>query len=152
MSLKSLEIDYEILERPETQDEIEKVRRASGEWSGALGMINYFFFILFDLFSFLIACAIALSVNPLLIIFLIVLSLLKMVFEKIDKKKEKKEFYDKTPSIWRKISYVNNIATNFSIGKDVRVYNMEEFIEEERQKSTGDFLKLLKKNNFRSDF
>lgn len=152
MSLKSLEIDYEILERPETQDEMEKVRRANGEWSGPLGMINYFFFILSNLFSFLIACAIALSVNPLLIIILVVLAILKMVFENIHKKKQKKEFYDKNPPIWRKISYVNNIATNFSIGKDVRVYNMEEFIEEERQKATKDFLKLLKKDNARTNF
>lgn len=152
MSLKSLEIDYEVLERPETQDEMEKVRRASGEWNGVLGLINYFFNILSNLFSFLIACAIALSVNPLLIIILVVLAILKMVFENIHKKKQKKEFYDKNPPIWRKISYVNNIATNFSIGKDVRVYNMDEFIEEERQKATKDFLKLLKKDNDRTNF
>ncbi len=45
----------------------------------------------------------------------------------------KTEFSDKTPAIWRRISYVNNIATNFGIGKDVRVYRMDQFIEEERK-------------------
>lgn len=151
-SVRTLDIDYEVLERPETQDEIEKVARATGEWNGPLGLINRAFYIMSSILSFLIACAIVVSVNPLLIILISVLALVKMFFENTDKKKMKTEFSDKTPAIWRRISYVNNIATNFGIGKDVRVYRMDQFIEEERKKSTNAFLDLLKKSNRKSNF
>lgn len=145
-SKKTLEIDYEILERPETQDEIEKVNRSNGQYSGIQGLFersaNSISFIL----SFLIACAIILQVNIWLIFIIVTLSILKFVFESKSEKYQKAEFQDKTPAIWRKISYVNNIAGNFAIGKDLRVYHMNEFIEEERQKSTNEFLDLLKKS------
>ena len=99
-SVRTLDIDYEVLERPETQDEIEKVARATGEWNGPLGLINRAFYIMSSILSFLIACAIVVSVNPLLIILISVLALVKMFFENTDKKKMKTEFSDKTPAIW----------------------------------------------------
>lgn len=151
-SKKTLEIDYEILERPETQDEIEKVNRSNGQFNGVQGLFessaNSISFIL----SFLIACSIILQVNIWLIVIILSLSILKFVFESKSQKLSKTKFQDKTPPIWRKINYVNNIAGNFAIGKDLRVYHMNEFIEEERQKATNEFLTLFKKSQERTIF
>lgn len=146
-ALKTLEIDYEVLERPETQDEIEKVNRATGEWSGPLGLVNRFFIVLESVIYFFVASAIILSVNYLLIILIVLLAIVKMLLENADKKNMKIDYTDKIPPIQRRINYVNNIATNFGIGKDVRVYRMDKFIEAERKKATDENLELLKKRN-----
>ena len=145
-SKKTLEIDYEFLERPETQDEIEKVNRSNGQFSGVQGLFENSANSISAILSFLIACTIILQVNIWLIVIILSLSILKFVFESKSQKYSKTEFQDKTPPIWRKINYVNNTSGNFAIGKDLRVYRMNEFIEEERLKATDDFLRLFKKS------
>lgn len=143
---KTLEIDYEILERPETQDEIEKVNRSNGQYNGVQGLFESSANSISYIISFLIACTIILQVNIWLIVIILSLSILKFVFESKSQKYSKTEFQDKTPPIWRKINYVNNTSGNFAIGKDLRVYRMNEFIEEERLKATDEFLRLFKKS------
>lgn len=143
-SKKSLEIDYEILERPDTQDEIEKVNRTNGQWNGVQGLFERTANSISSLLTFIIACSIISQVNILLIFIIVVLAILKFFLENKNQKLEKTKFHDKTAPIWRRISYVNNISTNLSIGKDLRIYNMNEFIEEERLKATDNFLDLLK--------
>ena len=149
---KTLEMDYQLLERPETQDRIEKINRASGSWSGVQGLFERSTYSLSSFISFIVACGIVLSVNIWLIIIVVLLAIFKMFLENANQKKEKTEFQDKTPPIWRRISYVNSISNNFAIGKDLRIYKMNEFIEEERLKATNDFLEVLKKAKKRNLF
>ena len=149
---KTLEMDYQLLERPETQDRIEKINRASGSWSGVQGLFERSTYSLSSFISFIVACGIVLSVNIWLIIIVVLLAVFKMFLENANQKKEKTEFQDKTPPIWRRISYVNSISNNFAIGKDLRIYKMNEFIEEERLKATNDFLEVLKKAKKRNLF
>lgn len=152
VSKKSLEIDYEILERPETQDEIEKVNRSNGQWNGVQGLFERSANVISSILTFIIACSIISQVNILLIFVIVILALLKFILENKNQKLEKTKFHDRTAPIWRRISYVNNISTNLSIGKDLRIYNMNDFIEEERLKATDDFLLLLKNAKKRSLF
>lgn len=149
---KTLEMDYQLLERPETLDRIEKINRASGSWSGVQGLFERSTYSLSSFISFVVACGIVLSVNIWLIIIVVLLAVFKMFLENANQKKEKTEFQDKTPPIWRRISYVNSISNNFAIGKDLRIYKMNEFIEEERFKATNDFLEVLKKAKKRNLF
>lgn len=151
-AMKTLEMDYELLERPETQDQIEKINRTGGNWSGVQGLFERSTYSLSSFLSFIVACGIVLSVNVWLILIVVMLAIFKMILENTNQKKEKTEFQDKTPPIWRKISYVNNIVGNFGIGKDLRIYKMNEFIEEERVKATNEFLDVLKKAKKRNVF
>lgn len=43
-TLRTLDMDYEILERPETQDLLEKTLRSLGGHSGIMGLLQRFFF------------------------------------------------------------------------------------------------------------
>ncbi|MDD4077197.1 MAG: ABC transporter ATP-binding protein [Bacilli bacterium] len=145
-SIRTLDMDYELLERPETQDTLEKASRYLNNWSGLLGLVNNGFFSIQYIISFIIALSIILTVNGWLVLIVLSLSVFKIIFENKNQKKEKTEFHDKTPPIWRRINYVNNISTNLSIGKDLRIYEMNKFVEEERKRATADFLALFKKN------
>ena len=144
--LSTLKTDYQKFERPESQDQVEKASRALNSYSGLVGMVCQTFFAISSVVSFAIACTIVTLVNPLLIILIIVLAVLKFLLQTWASKHEKTKFTDLTPPIWRRINYTDNISRNLSIGKDLRVYNMDKFIERERAVSTKKFLSLYKKN------
>ncbi|MDD2259223.1 MAG: ABC transporter ATP-binding protein [Bacilli bacterium] len=145
-SIRTLEMDYELLERPETQDAAEKATRRINAWNGVMGLVNNGFMLIEHFLMFIIASAIVISVNWLLIIAILVLALFKVLFENKNQKREKHEFYDKTPPMWRRIGYTNNIASTLTIGKDLRIYAMDEFISQERNDATGEYLKIAIKN------
>lgn len=147
MSIRTLEMDYEILERPETQDAAEKASRYLGNWSGAMGLVNRGFYFLQYLLSFLIASTIIFTVNWLLIFVICFLSIFKIVAENKNQKREKRELTDKTPPIWRRINYATTIASNLTIGKDLRVYAMDDFINQERNLATNEYIDIYNKNS-----
>ena len=145
-SLRTLEMDYELLERPETQDASEKASQNIGNWRGPLGIINRGFNSLQYVISFLIASTIVLLVNHWLIIAIFILAIFKAFLENNNQRREKAEFYDQTPPLWRKINYTYSITTNMTIGKDLRVYNMDKAISEVREDSVNEFKNLANKN------
>lgn len=145
--LNTLKTDYEKFERPENQDSYEKASRALGSYNGMIGMVCTTFYAISSILSFIIACTIVTLVNPILIILICILAVLKFLLQTYASKKEKKEFRNLTPAIWRRINYTDNISRNLSIGKDLRVYNMDRFIMKERENSINEYLKLYKKNN-----
>ena len=145
-SIRTLEMDYEILERPETQDAAEKAAQTSGSYRGVMGLVNNGFMLLQYFLGFLIASAIVITVNWLLIIAVCVLAVFKVIVENKNQKRQKRELYDKTPPIWRRISYTNAIGSNLTIGKDLRIYAMDDFINQERKSATSDYINLYSKN------
>lgn len=154
VTVRSLDMDYELLERPETQDAQEKAYRNLHSWGGVFGTVNHGFSFLNGLLTFFIACGIIISMNWMLIIAICALAIFKMLIENRNRTREKTEFYDQTPAVWRRISYANSIAANLDIGKDLRIYKMNEFINIEHKKATDDMLRLNWKNkvrNFKAD-
>jgi ATP-binding cassette subfamily C protein len=149
-SIRTLDMDYELLERPETEDAAEKASRRLNAWNGVMGLVNNSFMLIENFLMFLIASAIVVSVNWLLIIAIGVLAVFKIVFENKNQKRQKLELHDVTPPIWRRINYTNSIATNLSIGKDLRIYNMDAFISKERNAATGEYLKLYSKSSIKN--
>ena len=141
--LNTLKTDYEKFERPENQDSYEKASRALGSYNGMIGMVCTTFYAISSILSFIIACTIVTLVNPILIILICILAVLKFLLQTYASKKEKKEFRNLTPAIWRRINYTDNISRNLSIGKDLRVYNMDRFIMKERENSINEYLKLI---------
>lgn len=146
LCLETLEIDYELLERPEIQDALEKATRHLHSYGGIMGLLNYGFWSIQYMLSLIIACSIVVSVNGWLILIILTLAVFKAWIENYNQRKEKEEFQDKTPPIWRKINYTDNISKNLTIGKDLRIYEMNKFIEKERTDAISDYTKIYKKN------
>lgn len=145
-TLETLEMDYEKLEQTTAQEEYEKARQALNGYSGLMGMIIKGFSFLNALLTLLLGCAIIFSVNVYLVIIILVLSLIKLFLRKYGQRKAK-EIRDERVIYNRKNNYVNNISLNLSLGKDLRIYNMDKFINEERKSVTGKILENFKKEN-----
>lgn len=108
---KILGLDYQTLERPETQDLIEKAKNALGSnWEGYEGMYNYMKNLLINLTSSLIACSIIFTAHFSLIIIIITMVIVKYILKNSVYTKDKKEFWDKLAPFRRKLNYVNNIS------------------------------------------
>lgn len=149
--LNSLKTDYEKFEQPESQDVFEKGSRALGTRSGFIGLYTNMFTTISKVITFIIGCGIILRVSIWLIVIIVILAIIKLLLTSYNTKKEKTNFHDKTPGIWRKISYTNNISKNLTIGKDLRIYEMDKFIDMERQKTIDEYMKLYKKEEIRSN-
>lgn len=149
--LNSLKTDYEKFEQPESQDAFEKGSRALGTRSGFIGLYTNMFTTISKVITFIIGCGIIIRVSIWLIVIIVILAIIKLLLTSYNTKKEKTNFHDKTPGIWRKISYTNNISKNLTIGKDLRIYEMDKFIDMERQKTIDEYMKLYKKEEIRSN-
>mgnify|MGYP003288725537 CR=1 FL=1 len=147
--LVSLKTDYQKFELPEAQDAFEKGSRALGSYSGMIGLYSNMITTISQVFIFLIGCAIIFRVSIWLIVITIALAILKLILSDYNTKKAKTNFYDKTPGLWRKINYTDNISRNLGIGKDLRIYEMDKFIDQERQNTIDEFMKLYKKEEIR---
>lgn len=150
--LESLKTDYEKFELPESQDAFEKGSRALGVRSGFIGLYTNMFTTISKVITFIIGCGIILRVSFWLIGIIVLLAILKLFLMSYNTKKEKSNFHDKTPGLWRKINYTDNISKNLSIGKDLRIYEMDKFIDMERQKTIDEYMRLYKKEEIRSNF
>jgi len=147
--IKSLDTDYEKFERAEAQDAFEKASRALNNYNGITGLVSNVVRSLSYLLTFFIACSIVFSVSIWLIIAIIALAILKLFLENYKQVSTKKYFYDKTPPLWRKINYTDNISRNLTIGKDLRIYEMNKFIDNERQAAIDEYLDYNKSNEKR---
>lgn len=143
-NMASLKTDYEKFELPEAQDAFEKGMRALRVGCGVLGLTNNMFITISKVITFIIGCGLIFQINYLLIIIILVLSVFKLLLKSYNTKINKKNFYDKTPIVWRKISYTDNISRNLTIGKDLRIYEMDKFINAERDKAVSSYLKMYR--------
>ncbi len=141
----SLSVDYEKLEDPDMQDALEKAGKAVS-YGLIFDLVNCTFNVLSSFIVIIIASSIIMYVNIWLVGLIIVLSVLKLLLENYDRKKEKTDFLNKIPGVWRKITYANSISRNLSIGKDLRIYEMNKFIEKERKIAVDEYLKCKKKD------
>lgn len=152
---KILQWDYQTLEKPETQNMIEKAKNALGtNWEGYEGMYNYMKNVLINFISSILACSIILTAHFSLLLIIITVVIVKYALKNHVYTKDKKEFWDQLTPFRRKLNYVNNISSNFSISKDLRLYHMQSFIEKEEAIAQEDVHQLLKqseKRRFRLD-
>lgn len=148
-SLDTLNIDYELFEREDLQNMYVQAKKGISR-QGLFGIVSNGYMIIQNLVTIILASSIIFYVSPFLIIAVFICSLLKYLLQSYREKMKKKDFYDNIPLLDRKISYCDNISKNLMIGKDIRIFNMNKFIEKEREKTTSEYL-LLKKNYLKKD-
>ena len=151
LSLKTLEMDYEKLEQKQAQDELDKARRALNANNGFMGIVTKGFRFLENLFHFIIGSGIILTVNIYLVLIIVLLSIFKLLLN-TKQSKDDKEIRDQYTTLWRKNTYTNNISQNLGLGKDLRVYEMNKFINEERETVNETLLGSLRKQRKRNLF
>lgn len=143
-SLKSLVVDYEKYELADVQNLFERGRRAYSYNGAILTNIRSFFGIIKNIIIFVGTTTIISFVNPWIIPAVILLAIVTGLFNKQRIKIDKK-YNDNKIIFQRKINYANNVSKNLGIMKDKKVYEMNKFVDKERNKVIDDYLTVYKK-------
>ncbi len=131
---KTLDMDYEALETPEMLDRLQKAKRATaGDWQGVQGMMTYMQVLFTQIISIIIAIIIMTSFDPLIILVIAVLSYIQFLYFEHIRKKDKKEMWDAMMPHWRKLEYMENVTTDFSYAKDIRLFGMRKFLAQKQK-------------------
>ncbi len=131
---KTLDMDYEALETPEMLDRLQKAKRATaGDWQGVQGMMTYMQVLFTQIISIIIAIIIMTSFDPLIIFVIAVLSYIQFLYFEHIRKKDKKEMWDAMMPHWRKLEYMENVTTDFSYAKDIRLFGMRKFLAKKQK-------------------
>lgn len=127
--LKALKLNYQKLEDPNTLDLMQKALNASSDnTNGVEGIMHYFFSELVCFISLLTAIGILAFFNAWIILFVIVLGTIQFLVMDYTAKKDKKETWDFLSPYWRKINYLEQSTQDFSYAKDIRLYNMKDWL------------------------
>lgn len=132
---KTLSMEYETLETPEMLDRLQKAKRATnGDWQGVQGMMTYMQTMMTYVVSVVVSTVIMASFNPWIILVVGVLSVIQFLFFDYIRKKDKKEMWDAMMPHWRKLEYMENVTTDFSYAKDIRLFGMRNFLSKRQKK------------------
>jgi len=125
---KVMDMDYKNLEDPETLNVVQASLRAiNNNTTGIEGILNQLFNILGLFLSFLGYISIVLTLNPIILFYLLV----SVLFTYILTLKAKKYEYSvrkEVSSLERKADYFIDIMSNFAYGKEIRLYNISDWI------------------------
>lgn len=132
---KTLSMEYETLETPEMLDRLQKAKRAtSGDWQGVQGMMTYMQTMMTYVVSVIVSTVIMASFNPWIILVVGILSVIQFLFFDYIRRKDKKEMWDAMMPHWRKLEYMENVTTDFSYAKDIRLFGMRNFLSKRQKK------------------
>lgn len=126
---KNYATDYANMENPEFLDFMQRARRSTQWDSGFKGVYQRIYSLLSQFLLVIISATAIVILNPLVAIIVCVLSFMTYkVFNRtviVDKKKHQ----DFLAPVYRKLNYMNRLTRNFDFAKDIRLFNMGDWIE-----------------------
>ncbi|WP_054741504.1 ABC transporter ATP-binding protein [Cellulosilyticum ruminicola] len=142
---KTLKMDYQLLENPKALDCYYKAMHAvDGEARGIEGMIRSSVGIATLIVQSIVAIVILSTLNPILMLMMCLIILLQFIPVDWAKQKDKKEVWDRLPPEWRKQHALRVMATDFEYGKDIRLYNMANWIHGKQVEIDNNILQAMK--------
>lgn len=145
ISEKVMSLDFEMVEDPEILDLKERALFPVHNQGVFQRVIGQAMTLVSQVITMIGLIAILTTLNPLLIIFLFVMAAITTL---INKKTQKVmyDFYQLLIPVNRKFGYYANVTTDFSYGKDIRLYEMDKLlidrIEQYNETSLSVFTKL----------
>lgn len=128
---KTLTMDYQKLENPNVLNGYYRAMNAvNDENKGIEGMIHSFLKLGILFLQALVAAIILSTLNPLLVLIMFGIVLLQFLPIDRTKKKDKKEVWDALSPYFRKLHYFNTMTKDFEYAKDIRIYQMADWIYE----------------------
>lgn len=124
-----LAMEYEKLERPETLSDFEKNKKNLNDSTKSIqGMMKTYLKVGTGLLQIVFASFIISTLNPLIIVIVLVFAILQFLSSDYTKKKDKGTVWDQLPPLWRKIFNYNYWSNSFQYAKDIRIYNMSKWL------------------------
>ena len=142
---KVLDMDYEMLENPDIQNLSERANRVvSTSPSPVLSLHTIIASFAVNISAFLIFGGILSMLNPLMVIILIMTSYANYFPQKYMRNYEHRERLQRE-AVNRKFYYLENMSSDFSYAKDMRIYNLGEHVKSLFFKILKEYTKLTKK-------
>lgn len=122
-------IRYENLENPDVLDMYYKSQKACDGNANGVGGVMYDILNLCET-ALVVAVGVVIlgTFNPFVMVLLAIVAVLRFVIDNGGNKYSKKKVWDPLASFWRKQYYMNRISTDFSFAKDVRMFNLRDFL------------------------
>lgn len=146
---KTLRMNYQTLENPKMLDCLQKANSAtSSNSNGVEGMMHNFVTISQRILSFVFASAILSTLNIFLILIIVVVSLLQFYFFNKAVEYDKKKTWDELAPVNRKGNYLQQVGTDFSFAKEIRINQMKNWLLQKYQEVLDQILhKRVKSRN-----
>lgn len=151
---KAMEMDYKHTEDPDVLNAIRIAwRTVSNPHRGIGGILQKIFTILGSLAGFLGYIAIILTLNPLILLYLVV-NVIIIYFINLKVNEYEKSQEGKRTEYFRKSVYVSSTMSDFQYGKDIRVYSMKDLLLRKKEyfdKIRTDISEDIESKRYRSD-
>lgn len=135
---KVLKMEYETLETPDMLDRLQKAKRATaGNNVGVHGLMLDMHTMIVQLSCVITAVSIISTLNPWIVALILVLSVIQFEIFDYWRLKDKAVMWDAMAGNWRKLEYMETVATDFSYAKDIRLYGMRKWLGS-KQKEVND--------------
>lgn len=126
---KTMNMEYESLEDPDMLDRLQKAKRAAeGEWMGIGALMTNMWSTAVQLVAVLTAVGIIFTLNGWLVLIIFVLSFIQFEYFDYIRIKDKEVMWDAMAPHWRKMHYMQDVSTDFSYAKDIRLYGMKKWL------------------------
>ena len=144
---KSFTTDFKNMENPDFLDLIERSKHAMYNYQGISGYCRRGSNILSNIVLVVIAGAAIAVINPLIILVLVFISY--FIYKILDSTMEwtKVNFRDAMSSNFRKNYYFSSTARDFKYAKDIRLFKMQDFIEQTWKDINTVYYAACKKNH-----
>ena len=162
---KCFTMDYENMETPIVLDYMEKAKKSTHEevqmlgggaipsadenTVGIMGLYRNFSVLLMNLFSLFFSGVLIVFVNPYIVITMFLLALCS--FKALDqaKKEDAEKFWNVIADKWRRIGYLRTVTKDFGYAKDIRVYNLMEWLNKKQKDVNRQTHEMYKVHYFR---
>lgn len=152
LNRKTMTVNFEHLENPDVMDAFRKAQNSSGgNEQGVEGMMRTGVECMSKLAVSLVGFIIMGTLHPLILVVLCVTA--ACCFVKSDKVNEytKKTVWDVLAPWWRKNDYMLNVSTEFKAAKDIRMFNLSDWLLE-KMKVLNEYRYNMQKKNERNWF
>lgn len=143
---KAMSVDFKDTELVESLDSLETAKESMWEFID----VGYVIFndLLSNLISFIAMSSIIYAVNPLVYILVLMSTILSAIIER-KKIKTDHEYHKKESSINRRVNYCKGLLHNQKLGKEIRIFNGENYICKQFRNEFEKHLEIVKekKNN-----
>lgn len=142
---KIMSLDFEMIEDPEILDLKERAIFPIHNQGAFQRVVEYAMSLLSQLITMIGLVAMLVMLNPLIVVFLLVMAIITTL---ISKKAQRVmyDFFQLLIPVNRKFGYYANVTADFSYGKDIRLYEMDKLlmnrIDDYNQTSLSVFTKL----------
>ena len=126
---KALSMNYQMLEQPKILDMHQKALEATGgNDNGVEGLMHSFYTVCVQVLLLIVTVTAVTALDVRMLLIMAVISTLQYLFFRYTVKKDRREVWDKLAPTWRKINYMEQVTQDFGYAKDIRLFNMKEYL------------------------